>query len=62
MTKTGTVKFFNETKGWGFITADEQDYFVHVANLEIKIKENDEVTFEVESTQRGAKAVKVQLK
>ena len=62
MTKTGTVKFFNETKGWGFITADEQDYFVHAANLEIKIKEDDEVTFEVESTQRGAKAVKVQLK
>ena len=62
MTKTGTVKFFNETKGWGFIKADEHDYFVHVANLEIKIKENDEVTFEVESTQRGAKAVKVQLK
>jgi CspA family cold shock protein len=62
MTKTGTVKFFNETKGWGFITADEQEYFVHASNLEIKIKENDEVTFEVESTQRGAKAVKVQLK
>ena len=70
MTKTGTVKFFNKTHGWGFIKTDEQDYFVHAADLdskikendEIKIKENDEVTFEVQSTPKGDKAVKVQLK
>jgi len=47
----GTVKFFNETKGFGFITPSDSktDIFVHVSGLLDEIRENDEVTYEVES-------------
>lgn len=62
MPKTGTVKFFNEAKGWGFIKADEQDYFVHASKLQDKITEGDEVIFEVKATRRGNDAVDVRLK
>lgn len=62
MTKTGTVKFFNATRGFGFIKGDEQDYFVHVSKLEDKIAEGDEVIFEVKATRRGNDAVNVRLK
>ena len=58
----GTVKFFNENKGFGFISAEDgKDYFVHVSGLAdgVEIAENDEVTFEVEQGDRGPKAVKV---
>ncbi|MFP4117453.1 MAG: cold-shock protein [Candidatus Woesearchaeota archaeon] len=58
----GTVKFFNENKGFGFISAEDgKDYFVHVSGLAdgVDITENDEVTFEVEQGDRGPKAVKV---
>ena len=43
----GTVKFFNETKGFGFIVDDEtsKEYFVHVTGLVDKVKENDQVEF-----------------
>jgi len=46
---TGTVKFFNESKGFGFIKDDQsgKEYFVHASGLINPIKENDEVTFEV---------------
>lgn len=60
--KTGTVKFFNQNKGFGFIKTDEKDYFVHVSKLEDEIAEGDEVTFEVEETQRGANAINVRRK
>jgi len=61
--KTGTVKFFNESKGFGFITdTTSKDYFVHVSALENEIKEGDEVTFEVKETPRGLNAVEVKLK
>jgi CspA family cold shock protein len=45
--KKGTVKFFNESKGYGFIkdAETEQDYFVHVSGLVDKIKKDDEVVF-----------------
>lgn len=58
---TGTVKFFNETKGYGFIKDDESDkeYFVHVTGLIDKIKDGDEVTFDVEEGKRGLNAVNV---
>ncbi len=60
----GTVKFFNERKGFGFITAEDgQDYFVHISDLGegVKLNEGDNVTFEVEEGDRGPKAVKVSL-
>jgi len=58
----GKVKFFNETKGFGFISADDgNEYFVHQSDLQegTRLHENDEVTFDVEEGQRGPKAVNV---
>ena len=59
--QTGTVKFFNETKGFGFITPDsgEKDIFVHSSALSGKIRENDKVQFEVESGPKGLNAKNV---
>lgn len=60
--KKGTVKFFNETKGFGFIKEDGgQEIFVHVTGLKEEIRENDEVTFEVENGKKGLNAVNVSL-
>lgn len=60
--KNGTVKFFNEEKGFGFIKEDNgQDIFVHVSGLKAEIRENDRVTFEVEQGRKGLNAVNVQL-
>lgn len=58
---TGKVKFFNERKGFGFIVDDEtqQDVFVHVSGLVDKIRENDEVSFDLTEDNRGKKAVNV---
>lgn len=58
----GTVKFFNETKGFGFITPSDSktDIFVHVSGLLDEIRENDEVTYEVENGKKGLNAVKVE--
>jgi len=49
--KEGKVKFFNVTKGFGFITPSNggEDIFVHSSGLETEIRENDEVVFEVEN-------------
>ena len=57
----GTVKFFNETKGFGFIVDDEmsKEYFVHVTGLIDKVKENDQVEFELEEGRRGLNAINV---
>ncbi|MBK7183709.1 MAG: cold shock domain-containing protein [Bacteroidetes bacterium] len=58
--KTGTVKFFNETKGFGFIKdEDGQEIFVHATGLAEKVKENDTVTFEVTEGRKGLNAVNV---
>lgn len=59
----GTVKFFNETKGFGFIKEDEtgKEYFVHVNGLKDKIRDNDKVTFELEEGRKGLNAVNVKL-
>ncbi len=59
----GTVKFFNESKGYGFIKDDEsgKEYFVHVSGLVDEIRENDEVTYEVEEGRKGLNAVNVKL-
>ena len=60
----GKVKFFNTLKGFGFIAGEDgKEYFVHKSGLEagVELKDNDEVTFEVEQGQegKGPKAVKV---
>lgn len=57
----GTVKFFNETKGFGFIVDAEtgKEYFVHVTGLKDKITENDEVSFDIEEGRKGLNAVNV---
>ena len=59
--KEGIVKFFNETKGFGFIKDKESnnEYFVHVSGLIDKIKENDEVTFDLQEGKKGLNAVNV---
>lgn len=59
----GTVKFFNETKGYGFIkdTNTGQDYFVHVTGLVDEINENDAVTFDLQEGRKGLNAVNVKL-
>lgn len=59
----GTVKFFNETKGFGFIVDSEngKDVFVHMSGLVDKVKENDRVTFEVQETPKGLSAVNVKV-
>ncbi len=58
----GTVKFYNRTKRFGFITGEDgQDYFVHETGLNegVSINDNEAVEFEVEDGERGKKAVKV---
>ncbi len=59
----GTVKFFNETKGFGFIKENgtEKEYFVHVTGLIDEIRENDEVTFDLKEGKKGLNAVNVKL-
>ena len=59
----GKVKFFNETKGFGFITPETggQDVFVHSTGLIDEIRENDSVEFEVENGRKGLNAVNVKV-
>jgi len=61
--KEGTVKFFNEAKGFGFIKMNDsdKDVFVHSTNLLDNIREDDRVQFEIEEGQRGPSAVRVSL-
>jgi CspA family cold shock protein len=59
----GTVKFFNETKGFGFITPSNgsEDIFVHVTGLSDQIRENDTVTYDVQNGKKGLNAVNVRV-
>jgi CspA family cold shock protein len=61
--QTGTVKFFNDAKGIGFITLSDgsKDIFVHVSGLRDDIREGDSVTFDVEEGKKGPMAVNVKL-
>jgi CspA family cold shock protein len=61
--KTGKVKFFNQSKGFGFIKDNESDkeFFVHISGLVDQINENDEVTFELQEGRKGLNAVNVKL-
>ena len=60
---TGTVKFFNSTKGFGFITEEGSgtEYFVHVTGLIDEINEGDNVEFELKEGKKGMNAVNVKV-
>lgn len=59
----GVVKFFNATKGFGFITPTNggNDIFVHVSGLRDEIRDNDKVLFDVENGKKGLNAINVKL-
>ena len=61
--KTGTVKFFNNSKGFGFIkdASSSKEYFVHSSGLKDRIRENDEVVFDLQEGKKGLNAVNVRL-
>lgn len=61
--KKGTVKFYNETKGFGFIKEEESgnDIFVHATGLKGTIKENDNVQFEIVEGKKGKNAINVSV-
>ena len=58
---TGTVKFFNQTKGFGFIAPEDggKDIFVHHSGLNDEIREGDKVEYDAEEGQKGMNAVNV---
>jgi len=59
----GTVKFFNSSKGYGFITEEDsgKEIFVHISGLIDDVKENDQVTYDVKEGKKGLNAVNVKL-
>ncbi len=59
----GKIKFFNASKGYGFVKDDDtgKEYFVHVSGLIDKVKDEDEVTFEVVEGRKGLNAVDIRL-
>lgn len=59
--KTGIVKFYNETKGYGFIKLDEseQEIFVHASGLTCTIRQDDHVQFETQDGKKGLNAINV---
>jgi CspA family cold shock protein len=60
--KKGTVKFFNEARGFGFIKGEDgQEVFVHATGLNEDIRENDLVSYDIESGKRGLNAINVSL-
>ena len=58
---TGTVKFYNEAKGFGFIVDDEtqNDVFLHATGLVDKVAQNDKVTFDIKEGKKGPNAINV---
>ena len=61
--KNGKVKFFNDAKGFGFITVEgtEQEVFVHASGLKEEIRQDDLVVFDLEQGKKGINAVNVKL-
>jgi CspA family cold shock protein len=59
----GTVKFYNDSKGFGFIKDNEstKEYFVHSTGIKESIRENDAVTYDLEEGKKGLNAVNVKL-
>ncbi|QAA80245.1 cold shock domain-containing protein [Aequorivita sp. H23M31] len=59
----GTVKFFNDTKGFGFITEEgtNKEHFVHVSGLIDEVREGDEVEFDLREGKKGMNAVNVKV-
>lgn len=60
---TGVVKFFNESKGFGFLKDNKSgtEYFVHATNLIDRIQENDEVSFDLTEGKKGLNAINVKI-
>ena len=60
---TGTVKFFNDTKGFGFITEEgsNKEHFVHISGLIDEIREGDQVEFDLTEGKKGLNAVNVKV-
>jgi len=59
--KQGKIKFFNESKGYGFVIDDEdsKEYFLHISGLIDEVKEGDAVTFDLKEGKKGLNAVDV---
>ena len=59
----GTVKFFNDSKGFGFITEEgsESDHFVHISGLIDEVREGDVVEFDLQEGKKGMNAVNVKV-
>lgn len=58
----GLVKFFNETKGFGFIRPENgEDIFVHASGLLDEVRENDRVSFDVQDGRKGLNAINVKV-
>jgi len=60
---TGTVKFFNDSKGYGFITEEgsNTEYFVHISGLIDEVRQGDTVEFELKEGKKGMNAVNVKV-
>lgn len=60
---SGTIKFFNEAKGFGFVVDSNsgEEIFVHVSGLVDNVREGDNVTFDTQQGKKGLNAVNVQL-
>ena len=61
--KTGSCKFYNDAKGFGFLVDDEtkEEFFVHATGLQDKIYENDRVSFELTQGKKGLNAINVKV-
>ena len=61
--KEGTIKFFNESKGFGFIKETEtgQEYFVHITGLVDEVQKDDVATFDLKEGKKGMNAINVKL-